>query len=284
MKHAILITCYKDIDFINQIIEYFDYDFDFFIHIDKKCKEKCNLKNTYRVHIYKQYKVYWGGLNHCKSILLLIKEAVNKGNYDYFHLITCSDFPIKPLSEFKSFFEQHKEQSFMEYFKLPRENWWLNGGEDRIRFYWFGVDFFDMRKWRKFHNYSIKIQRKILKIKRIFSFFNANLYGGATYWSLHNNAVKELLNYLKENPKYLNRFKYTAIPEEIIFPTILLNLQNVAIQNNTLRYIDWQLNQSSPKILTIDHFDNIIKSDCLFARKFNKEKSKSLLNKLKNLR
>ena len=59
MKHAILITAYKDIDFINRIIDYFDEDFDFFIHIDKKCKEEYNIKNASNIFIVNKWKRYW---------------------------------------------------------------------------------------------------------------------------------------------------------------------------------------------------------------------------------
>ncbi|MDR1592380.1 MAG: beta-1,6-N-acetylglucosaminyltransferase [Prevotellaceae bacterium] len=284
MKHAILITAYKDLDFIELIIKQFDNDFDFYIHIDKKCRENHDfLLHDERVHVYKRFKVFWGGLNHCKAILLLMSEAVLKSNCDYFHLITGSDFPVKPLSEFKRFFEQNAGGNFMEIFKIPRQNWGSDGGMRRLRLYWFGVDQCDMRRkfGGQFQRYSGKIQRKILHIERKFNFFDGKIWGGGTYWSLTRKAVETALNYLKENPDYLKRFYFTAIPEEILLPNILMHHPQVNITNNSLRYIDWS-NPLKPKILTECDFDGIKKSDCFFARKFDKTKSKKLMDIILN--
>jgi len=53
-------------------------------------------------------------------------------------------------------------------------------------------------------------------------------------------------------------------------------------QNNNLRYISWgDAKSSSPNTLTIEDYDSISQSDCFFARKFDKKKSKELLNRIK---
>ncbi|KAA6348118.1 hypothetical protein EZS27_004467 [termite gut metagenome] len=107
MKQAILITAYKNLDFISNIIEHFDEYFDFYIHIDKKCKEDSSIFDKYnQVYVFKQYRIQWGGLNHCKAIFLLMSKAFEK-RYGFYHLITGSDYPIKSLNEFKTFFEKY---------------------------------------------------------------------------------------------------------------------------------------------------------------------------------
>jgi hypothetical protein len=129
MKQALLITAYKDLPFLSLLLDYFDEDFDFYIHIDRKCKENDTfLKKDPRVHIYKKYQIEWGGSNHIFAIVLLIQEACKTQKYGYFHLITGSDLPVKPLSVFKQFFEEHRQDNFIEYFKLPQLNWGYDGG------------------------------------------------------------------------------------------------------------------------------------------------------------
>jgi len=282
MKHAILITCYQDIDFIRQIVEYFDADFDFFIHVDKKCKEKYALKNTSHMHVYRIYKVFWGGLSHTKAISFLMREAINKGSYDYFHLITGSDFPTKPLPEFKRFFEQHNGQNFIEYSKLPTPKLGGLGGLRRINFYWLGIDNFDKRKWLMwiFNGCVVRMQ-ELLKFKRSFRFFDGKIYCGGTYWSLHVKAVQTILDYMEKNPEYVKRFKYTFCSETIMLHTILLNLSDILPQNKSLRYTSWaHAKSSSPNTLTLKDYSNIAQSGCFFARKVNREESKELLDKL----
>lgn len=65
MKQAILITAYKDLDFLTEIISCFDDDFSFFIHLDRKCKENTEILTNFKnVYLYNNYHIEWGGSNH----------------------------------------------------------------------------------------------------------------------------------------------------------------------------------------------------------------------------
>jgi len=39
MKQAILVTAYQNLTFMSRLLDYFDDDFDCYIHLDKTCKE-----------------------------------------------------------------------------------------------------------------------------------------------------------------------------------------------------------------------------------------------------
>lgn len=281
MKQAILITAYKDLNFISNIIQYFDDDFDFYIHIDKKCTEDITfLQNDTRVHVYRKYRIEWGGSNHIFAILLLMKEAYRIGKYGFYHLITGSDFPIKPLSEFKAYFENHRNDNFIEYFQLPQVNWGYDGGYNRICYYSLALNLFDFRgKWGGINHNIVRIQ-KALKLKRSFKFFGEKLWGGGTYWSLGTSGMESVLFYLAKNPKYIKRFKYTAVGEEIFFQTILLNELELKPLNNSLRYIIWSGDDVGPQTLTIKDFESVLQSNSFFARKFESEKSIELMKVL----
>jgi hypothetical protein len=45
-----------------------------------------------------------------------------------------------------------------------------------------------------------------------------------------------------------------------------------------LHYIDWNPKRENPTQLNLSDFDQLTKSDALFARKFNEKKSKELLD------
>ncbi|MDD4489405.1 MAG: beta-1,6-N-acetylglucosaminyltransferase [Paludibacter sp.] len=282
MKQAILITAYKDLDFLSEIISYFDDDFYFFIHIDKKCKEDTSGLNHFnQVYVYHNYHIEWGGSNHLMAILLLIREAYKKHEYEYFHLITGSDFPVKPLSAFKDFFEKHQNENFMEYFPLPRDSWGEDGGLKRIRYYWFGLNWVDVRgRFWELIRLSLRIQKK-LKINRKFRYFNGKLWAGGTYWSLSEHAIETFIRFVDENPRYIRRFRFTSIGEEIFLQTVLLNL-GMPVTNNYLRYIDWGEDGANPVMLSEKDYDRVMASDCFFARKFDKIKSAKLINKIKS--
>jgi hypothetical protein len=51
--------------------------FEFYIHIDKKSSlDLALLKNIKKVHLFKEYTVNWGSINHLKSILFLADKAL----------------------------------------------------------------------------------------------------------------------------------------------------------------------------------------------------------------
>lgn len=276
MRHAILITAYKDLYSVYQMLEYFDSDFEIFIHIDKKCKEdySCLQQRPY-THVYKTFTIDWGDFNHLQAIILLCRESFKYSECNYFHLITGSDYPIVPLSEFKAFFSKNCQNNFVEHFPLPRAGWGSEGGIERIRYYWFRP------LNSKVSQYTLKIQRKILHTYRPFGFFNGKLYGGGTYWSVSRNAISSILDYLSNHPQYLHRFRHTHIPEEICFPTLWKGL-GVHLTNNHLRYIDWSENKANPKVLTEADFNRIISSDYVFARKIEQKTSSQLIQLLKS--
>lgn len=96
MKQAILITVYKNFNHLKELIEFFDSNFELYIHIDKKSKilenELASLRGYDIVMLVEQkYKVNWGGFNDLKSILYLEQEALKNHENIYFHLINGHD-------------------------------------------------------------------------------------------------------------------------------------------------------------------------------------------------
>ncbi len=285
---AILITAYKNIEHLEEIIHFFDKGFNIYIHIDKKSgieQEKIDSLSKHKnvIYISQQYKINWGGLNHLLAILDLTQHAFADTHNEYFHLITGHDFPIKSINTFSDFFNKNKLFSYMEYQKLPYAEW-PEGGMDRLSRYNL-YDLIDGRTGKK----EILLKRlskiqKSLGIKRGFSQNFPDQYGGSTYWSLNRDTIEYCLTYLKGNPRYLKRFKYTFCAEEIFFQTILMNspLKDKIINNN-LRFIVWEnRNGNFPANLDTTDYNNIKNSEALFARKFEYPTSVELLSLVKS--
>ena len=277
MRQAILITAYKDICHLERLIRYFDSDFEVFIHIDKKCSEDYGfLSQMSHVHLLNRYRIAWGDVNHLKAILLLMHESYQHDDLEYFHLITGSDYPIPPLSAFKDFCEQHRGDNYVEHFPLPHSDWGKEGGMDRIRYYWIQPSY--RVKHGRFIYKTIQLQR-MLGIDRGFRFFDGNLYGGGTYWSVSREAVGKALEYLYRNPDYLRRFRMTSIAEEVCLPSLWAGI-GMPMHNDYKRYIDWGPDGGNPQVLTEKDYDNIVNSDALFARKMASGASDKLIEML----
>lgn len=284
---AILITAYKNYDHLEDLVNFFDDNFNIYIHIDKKSsisKENLNkLSSKKRVqYVSQQYKINWGGINHLKAILELAKEAVDNKDNKYFHLITGHDYPIKPIEEFSKFFDKNKGNNFMEYHTLPYSSW-PEDGMDRLSRY----NMYDLLDGRTGLNERLikgfsKLQ-KAIGFKRSFGKDFPPLFGGSTYWSLKRESLEYIFQYMNDHPKYLKRFNYSFCSEEIFFQTILLNSpMKETIINNNMRFIIWEeRNGNFPANLDFSDYENIKKSDALFARKFEYPVSQLLLNKIK---
>lgn len=288
MKQAILITAYKNYHHLEEIIHFFDNDFELYIHIDKKSNipdaELLKLRNYDVVKLVEQkYKVNWGGFNHLKSILFLSEQALKNKENKYFHLISGHDFPIKKIEFFKEFFKKN-DTEYITYFSIPRIGAANNGYLDRVEYYNF-YDLLDAKKPND--NYKVKriirIQKK-LGFKRKISSKMPKLYGGSTWWSLSRDCLNYVITFSNKNKFVLNRFKYTLCSEEFYFQTIIVNSPFVdKVANESLRHIDWVArNGNNPAVLDETDYDKLVQSHALFARKFDYPLSTGLFNKIKS--
>lgn len=288
MKQAVLITAYKNIGHLQEIINFFDDEFEIYIHLDKKSTitedELYGLKDNPHVkHISRKYNVNWGGFNHLKSILHLCEIAMKSKDVFYFHLISGHDFPIKRLKEFKNFFQDNQDSQFIDVFSIPAARWSGNGGMNRLEYYNL-YDFFNA-KIDKQHVSILRllIIQKKLGFKRSYPSKMPKLYGGSTWWSLNRGCLSYVLNYTKNNRRILNRFKFTLCSEEFYFPTIIMNSPFLfKVKGSNLRYIDWSnRNGNYPAILDESDYNKLITSEAFFARKFEPVYSNALLQKIR---
>jgi len=288
MKQGILISGYKNLKHIKGIIDFFNDDFTFYLHIDRKIKlplqELLEIKEDKKVVFFsRKYITNWGGRNTLRSILLMMEEASKDKGIEYIHLISGGDFPIKNSSFFSEYLNLNKGKEFIENFPMPTTRW-ADGGMNRLLQY----NLYDVFN-AKTHDggrairYALKVQQKI-KFKRGLSAKLPPLYGGSTWWTLSRNCIEYIVKYTKQNPSLLNRLKHSFCSEEIYFQTVIMNSPfsgNVTDEN--LRYIKWEDKHGSmPAILDEEDYADMEKSNQLFARKMEYPFSEKLVSVLMN--
>lgn len=262
----------------------------FFIHIDRKSSLssfKESIPESGRiVFLNDRERVYvnWGGFSQVLATLNLMETALGSGlDFGRYCLLSGSDYPIKKLGYIEDQLATDKEFIRIEHYLDGYSEDFFNR---YIGFYWF-QDNFLLRKARL----SGKIRRKI--------YDKIGLYHGSQWWALTGQCVEYINGFLKQNRDYVNFHKHTVCSDEIFFHSIIKNspfaknithdltaphdeprCANVCIELNEhgCHYIDWSDSQaSSPKVLDVSDFNRIMDSQALFARKFDEEKSKSLL-------
>lgn len=103
---AILITAYKNQDYLKKLIRFFSNKYKVYVHLDKKSKiQRDSLLLNKNVTVIKKYIVNWGGLNHLLAILDLLEMALSDEQVKYIHIISGQDIPVKPLADFSNFEE-----------------------------------------------------------------------------------------------------------------------------------------------------------------------------------
>ena len=285
--HAYLIMIHEDSLVLERLIQLLDDENnDFYIHIDKHgsavdARKLRGLAVKSKIFICKKYKVYWGTNSITNAELYLLKQAL-KGKYDYYHVLSGADLPIKPKEKIQQFFEENNGKEFIHFGTKQYQQdiqqrynvyhfFSKQLGRKRDKKIWVDLETYSLAAQRRFHIDRIK--------KKTFSF-----YGGANWCSITSGlAAYAVRNY----PKYKRAFWATQISDEAIWQTIVMdspfreNLYIAGFDNNynaCLRYIDW--NRGTPYVFQNGDFDELMASDCMFARKFDAKIDHEIVDKI----
>lgn len=281
MKICYLILAHNNFKHLDRLIDSLNDSENniFYIHIDKKTTEPYtpSLKNAHILPI--RIDINWGGYTMIDATLALMEYAkVNSPEADYYILISGVDFPIRP----KSFLLEQLRKGY-EYIDIAPVPVPYKPVE---RYEYFYFDY--KRRNLKLYNplFLIEVLLKKLKIKRKAPF---KVYTGTQWFALTNECVQYILKTVREDKRYTQFFKYTLVPDEAFFQTIIGNSPFKDRTKASLTYTDWEVD-NPPATIEERHVDflkkNIEFNDeygqrfPYFARKFDDD-SKYLLEKIK---
>lgn len=271
MKIAYLITAYNNYEHLEKLINALDdTNAEFFVHIDKKSQMPENLVGNLKVVFIDRIPVWWGGWSHMEAILNLMKEAGQRA-FDYYVLISGTDYPIRPNS-----FLYNTLKEGGEYINIIK-GFQDHKPESRIKYYYY--DSFDRRNRQSirtvFFSALEKVKSKII-IKRKYPF--KEIFHGSTWWALSHDCVNHILDFIKNNPQYVRFYKTSWCAEESFLQTIIGNSKFATECKTNLTYADWS-KEPGPIVLNQEHVALFKKQDefessygkyrPFFARKFN---------------
>lgn len=118
MKHAYLILAHGDFELLQCLVSALDDERnDLYIHVDKKVKELPSL-TVRKSHLYlieERIDVRWGSVRMLQAEFALWRAATRGAPYQYYHLISGADLPLKSQDEIHTFFHAHQGQEFIGY-------------------------------------------------------------------------------------------------------------------------------------------------------------------------
>lgn len=284
-KHAYLIIAHNKFEQLKILLKLLDHkNHDFFIHIDKKAVDfdENDIRKVVEysnVIFTKRIKVTWGGYSQIRCELLLLKEATAYGNYEYYHLLSGVDLPIKKSDDIYNFFHSNSGKNFIT---IDKEFQSI----DRVRYYYFFQE-----KIGRQTGFLRRFQSRLLSLQKLFKINrckrkNIKWKKGANWFSITN----DLARYVLEKEKWIKKnFNKTRCADEIFLQTIVANSKfndtlffNENGDTEHMRYIDWTRSvNAGPHTFRLEDFDRIISSNCMFARKFDIDVDKRIIEKIR---
>lgn len=291
-KHAYLIMAHNQPSLLMELISLLDHnDNDIFIHIDKKSNiltedlySAADKSNIYFVE--NNISVTWGSYSQIKAELLLLEMAFQTDDYIFYHLLTGSDLPIKPIDEINEFYSKNIGKLFIAYAnpRLFPKNY-----EYRLKYRQFFLDYVGKKR-----NIFFYLNKSAIKLQQIFclnKIFEGEFCFGSAYWDIDKELVEHILN----NKTIIEKeFRYSFCCDEVFVHTIVWNNQrfrnrlyknylNNGLEGN-LRWMDFTgSTDGSPKSITPKDIEQFIDSGLFFARKFDENESNEAIDLVKSL-
>lgn len=259
---------------------------DFYIHIDRRVRgvDEAALLGAMKKsngRIFRTYRLSWGADTQVRCEMLLLGEAVKKG-YDCYHLLSGVDIPLKPRGEIEAFFEAH-EGSYIEFVKHADTE-----APERARYYYplqnlVGRPKKDAGLW---HAVLDQISYELVKLQRLLRIDRTKdapfTYCRGSQWF---SIAHELAAYVVENKKIVRRYFYHALASDEMFMQCMAMMSPYRdrVSRSNLRLIDWVRTEHdgcSPHTFTMADWDMLTKSEKLFARKFDPDIDKTVIDAL----
>jgi len=288
MKIAYLFFAYKNPRLIQKSIELLACDdCSFFIHIDGKIdiNRFANVRGDNVHFTRKRVTVHWAEFTGVEAILLLISEALSSPvRFDYFVLMSGSEYPLRGGNYIRNFFTENQGREFITMSRIEAP------GDPFVR-----LNTVRYPSNRPVLRFASRLLAKIGLARRDYRKHLGNLepYSGITWWALSREACQFIVEF-NRNDRVLKKFlQYTFAPEETYIHTILGNSRFKSKIRRNLLFEDWSpRNQvkslraqwhSLPAMIDETHCDffesneKIFANDLqgpeelLFARKFSDE-------------
>lgn len=290
-RHAYLILAHKNFSQLKTLIKLLDDKRnDIYVHVDLKAKEfreedfysSCEYSKL--KFIPQRHKINWGGVSIMRAELSLIENAVNAESYDYYHLLSGMDLPIKSQSEIHAFFDRNKGREFIKSWKFKRSTY------SRFKYYTIFPEGEGKFKTRIINHIFKGIQILLgIRINKDIEFRFASQWFSIT---------DSLANYIISKREWLEKvFKHTSTCDEIFLATLVYNSpfkDNLFISEPVetqkeinmadMRFIDWTRGNSirHPWVFTKSDYKILMNSNLLWARKFDENIDSDIIKMIEN--
>jgi hypothetical protein len=234
---------------------------------------------------------FWGGASLVRATLKMMQQALTDPKVDRLCLLSGACYPAQPLASVFAGLAPPGQRLRIDHRFTPGRT----TGVDRFFAYHHRPDsrLFNYRSGVKPLRLAFNVVSKLVPRRHLADF---PIYRGSNWWALDRRAAEYVLGFAARRPDVLRWFDGAMLVEEAFFGSVLRNspfadeimydyvggLPAGAEPNlHGIHYVDWsQSRDASPKLLTIDDLEPIIRSGALFVRKVDAQSSASLMDAL----
>lgn len=272
-RHAYLVIAHNNFEILKKQIKLLDYPGnDIYIHVDKKTEgfdeaDFASIPVYSGIYFIPRKNLYWADYSQVDVDLDLMEYASSRGNYDYYHIISGVDMPLKT----QKFIHDSFENNDRIFIGIVPET--MKYCDNSIHYYYFFTDnkFYRNCKPIKLFNRLFMYFQKLIGINRLRG-KNFDIYNGWDWVSLPQDFVEYVL--AKKDFIY-DVFHHTLNPIEMFLQSLAYNSPEFrnrlkdteSLVNGSMRYVDWK--RGRPYTFRKEDFEEVMDSNCYFARKFD---------------
>jgi len=261
MKIGYIITAHTLPDHLVRLVRRLESDAArFFVHVDRRAPDgvmaavERDLGGRPDVELLQRHPVHWGAFGPVRAALEGVDALLaSPERLDYGVLLTGQDYPLRPAAEIESTLEAAAGRSFITY-RAPTGRFLKR----LTRWHWHG----------EVLGRRVRLPNRFIRLTRRRK-LPAGLvpYTGSAHWCLSRDCLEYVAG---SDPDLVRFFRWSAVPDESFFQTILMNSPLAdTLVNDDLRYVDWSEGAASPRVLTSFDLERMVRSSALFARKFD---------------
>jgi len=231
----------------------------YLVHVDKRSAVALQaeiqdfLSSFTNASLLKSQSILWGGYSIVDAELRGIKQLLKiSSKWEFFMNLSGQDFPLKSQTHIQDFLSRNRGNDLI---KVANQSEVRPETLNRIR------------------NYFIEFGNRILHTSMKRPYLRAVTPHIGNQWMILSRKFCEFVSYSPEVERFKRFYRYTFIPDESFFQTVMMNTTyKGAIVNDDKRTIDWVpmgTIKLRPRNFTSKDAEFLLASQGLFARKFD---------------
>ena len=224
-----------------------------------------------------------GGISQIAAELMLLETACSHGSYNYYHLLSGQDLPLKTQDEIHSFFEKQQGREFVRFYSAEFE------AGNRVRYFYPFQNI--CGRGNSLLTYPLKCADKVtVKLQNAMHLSrneDVKFQKGSNWFSITDFFAR----YVVSKKSWIEKtFRFSYCADEVFLQTLLINspyidnLYHAEFDNDMhaiMRLIIWE--GKGQHVFTIEDRERIENTDLLFGRKFDVSKDKEIVEFVKQI-